>query len=393
MSDITFSRVASFRKVFTSPEGEQKSIYVAIVNIRDLPDEIEDWLTINPREATRTSGVARKIQASLVNDPSAFVFRNRGLTLIAQKIRFDNQSGKVSLEMKDSAIHGLLDGGHTYRVIRAELTETEDDRDDLANAYVRVEMLEGFSDLNEVVDIVDARNRSAQVKEQSLEELRSHFEAIKVVLRDQPYAHRIAYKETELLDDGTKKDLDIKEILSYLICFDAETFTDTKHPIVAYSGKASALKHYADNRTRLERYIGLLPKILQLVDTIHLELPAAYIAQGGRFGRLTGVVTIKSAKNNIELPYIGAKSEYQIPSGFIYPVLAAFRPLVNIGKKECSWKSDPIKLFEDIKETLAQAICEQAIEFRNPNKLGKDGATWRLCYALAALEVAKRGNA
>lgn len=390
-TQIKIKKLASFRKVFSSPAGKSKNIFIAVVNIQDIPKEIENWLAINPREATISSGVSKKIQVSLIEQPEAFVFKNRGLTIITQGINFDATSNTASLEMRDPKIHGLLDGGHTFRVIQNELTNTVDSRNDLKNAYVRIEFLEGFDDLNEVVDIVDARNRSAQVKEQSLEELRNHFEAIKDVLKDQPYANRIAYKEIELLEDGSKKDIDIKDLLSYLVCFDAEAFSDTKHPISAYSAKATALRHYTENRDRLAKYTLLLPKVLQLVDTIKQDLPKAYDSQGGRWGGLQGVITEKENKKKTELPFISSDSEYQTPSGFIYPILASFRSLVNVTKNKVNWKADPVDLFSEVKEMLAEAIGEQAIEFRNPNKLGKDSATWRLCYALVALEVAKRG--
>ena len=278
MSQIKISKLASFRKIFGSPSGKSKNMYVAVVNIQDLPKEFENWLAINPREATPTSGVGKKIKDSLIEQPDAFIFRNRGLTVIADKVDFNTQSNIVTLELTDPKIHGLLDGGHTYRVIQNELTNTIDGREDLKNAYVRIELLDGFNDLNDVVDIVDARNRSAQVKEQSLEELRSHFETIKETLKNQPNANRIAYKEIELLEDGSKKDIDIKDILSYLVCFDAESFSDTKHPISAYSAKASALRHYSEKREEMAKYTALLPKILQLVDTIKQDVPKAYKA-------------------------------------------------------------------------------------------------------------------
>ncbi|MCM2339408.1 MAG: AIPR family protein [Burkholderiales bacterium] len=388
---IKIRKVSSFRKVFSSPQGKSKNIYIAILNIKDLPKELDGWLAINPRESTPVSGVAKKIQASLIEQPEAFIFKNRGLTVMTKKVNFETQTNIISLEMSDPKIHGLLDGGHTYKVIQNELSNTIDGRKDLENAYVRVEFLEGFDDLNEVVDIVDARNRSAQVKEQSLEELRSHFESIKSVLKDRPYADRVAYKEIELLEDGSKKDIDVKEILSYLVCFDNEAFTDNKHPIVAYSGKATALKHYIENRDRMSKYTILLPKILELVDKIKQDIPKSYNAQGGRWGGLQGVITEKESKRKTELPFIGGESEYQTPSGFIYPILASFRSVVRIERNKVSWKIDPVELFEKVKPMLAEAIGEQAIEFRNPNKLGKDGATWRLCYALVALEVAKLG--
>lgn len=61
-----------------------------------------------------------------------------------------------------------------------------------------------------------ARNTSTQVKEQSLANLSQHFDAIKDILKNEPYANRIAYKETEFSEDGSRKDIDIKEIYHIL---------------------------------------------------------------------------------------------------------------------------------------------------------------------------------
>jgi hypothetical protein len=386
MSQIKIKKLASFRKVFSSPSGKNKNMYVAIVNIQDLPKEFEDWLTINPREATPNTGVGKLIRDSLIDRPDEFIFRNRGLTVIAEKVSFDNHANIATLDMSNEKIHGLLDGGHTYRVIQSELENLTDDKSDLKQAYVRIELLEGFEDLDEVVDIVYARNKSAQVKEQSLAELRGLFDTIKEILNGQSYSNRIAYKEIELLDDGSKKDIDIKDIVSYLMCFDTESFTDKNHPIAAYSSKGSVLKMYEKNPDHMKKYVALLPKILQLVDTIKLLIPIEYVKQGGKWGKLLGV-----NKEDSELPFISSFSEYQTPNGFIYPILAAFRSLVKVEKNKVEWKAEPLGFLTEIKSLLAETIGEQAISVHNPNKLGKDSATWRLCYALVALEVAKRG--
>jgi hypothetical protein len=87
-------------------------------------------------------------------------------------------------------------------------------------AFVKLELIERVED-SEIVSIVEARNTSSQVKDQSIAELNNLFEEIKKVLESKSYSNRIAYKEFELLEDGSEKDIDIKEILSYLICFDA----------------------------------------------------------------------------------------------------------------------------------------------------------------------------
>lgn len=388
-------KVNSFRKV-ASPYEEQENgakTYVAVVNIKDIPEVLEEWRGLNPRDPKLSSGVAQKIFDTLKDNPDSFFFRNRGITLISEKVSFDNKNNIVELEMIDKGRNGLLDGGHTFRVIRSFVSGLLDEGElQEYNAFVKLEIIEGIKDIDAVVNIVESRNTSTQVKPQSLEELKKHYEQIQKILRDKKYAQSIAYKEYELLEDGSPKDIDIKDILSYLVCFDIEEFNGSKHPIKAYSTKASMVEYFKNNQKRLTKYIPLLPEILELHDKVYLDLPEAYNSQGGKFGKLTGVTEISNRHRmqKIKLPFMEKESNYRIPSGFIYPILASFRNIVRCTPEKCEWKTNPIKFFDELKTELSTRVGEQALEFRNPNKLGKDNATWGRCYDLVELETLKR---
>lgn len=386
--------VVSYRRIENPFEQEGKKMYVTVIQAKNLSRDLDDWRKINPRDPSTTSGVAKKIAKSFDDAPKNFFFKNRGITLLVENASYNNNSKELSLEFSNESIHGMLDGGHTYKIITNIIDSLdESEKDDFNEAYVRVEILEGFSDPEDVVDIVEARNTSTQVKDQSIEDLLGHFDSIKEILKNEKYASRIAYKEIELTEDGSKKDIDVKEILSYLVCFDIEAFDGKKHPIIAYSGKGAVLSHVKENRDRLKKYLPLLPQILRLRDEIYKEMPETYntVAEG-KFGLLTGVVALRNKKkaSPIELPFINSESLYSIPDGFIYPVLASFRNLVSIENDKCSWKREPVELFNRIiKDDLVQRIVDQAKTFNNPNKLGKHKDTWRSCYDSVALEVLK----
>jgi hypothetical protein len=386
--------IVSYRRIENPFEQEGKRMYVAVIQAKNLSRDLDEWRKINPRDPSTTSGVAKKITKSFKDSPRSFFFKNRGITLLVEKASFDNDSKELSLEFSNEDIHGMLDGGHTYKIITKTIDSLdESEKKDLDDAHVRLEILEGFSDSEDVVDIVEARNTSTQVKDQSIEDLLGHFDSIKEILKNEKYADRVAYKEIELTEDGSKKDIDVKEILSYLICFDVEAFDSKKHPIIAYSGKGAVLSHVKENRDRLKKYLPLLPQILKLRDEIYKEMPETYnsVAEG-KFGLLTGVVALKNKKkaSPVELPFINSESFYSIPDGFIYPVLASFRNLVSIENDKCSWKRDPSKFFSEIiKDDLVQRIVDQAKTFSNPNKLGKHKDTWRSCYDSVAMEVLK----
>lgn len=385
--------VYSFRKIPSPFEEKDLNSYVAIVRVTDIPEALEEWRKgLNPRDPKLASVVANKIKDSLLDAPESFLFRNRGITIMADRIRYDNKSNTVEIVMTTKSRHGLLDGGHTFRVIRDFTENLEDEDMNSVNGYVRIEMLEGFKDQEEAVAIVESRNTSTQIKEQSLEELRKHYDQIKEVLKDTLYAGRIAYKEYEMMEGSDDpKDIDIKDLLSYLVCFDVEEFDSNKHPLKAYSSKSATVDHFKKNHERMAKYIPLLPSILELRDTIYLGLPKAYNQEGGKFGKLTGVTEVTGTRMKKErLPFLSQESSYRIPSGFIYPILAAFRGAIDCHDEKCSWKTDPIKLFEELKSDLATRVGDQAKELRNPNKLGKDLATWRMCYDRVATEILRR---
>lgn len=387
--------VVSLRRINTPFEREGKKIYLAVIKAKDLPKDFEEWRGINPRDPNKTSGVAKRIAESLQNQPECFLFRNRGLTLLSEKVSFNNESNVLAVEFSNKAMHGLLDGGHTYAVIREtfdSLAEDEKADSNLNNAYVKLEILEGVTSKDETTEIVGARNTSTQVKEQSLANLSQHFDIIKDILKNEPYANRIAYKETEFSEDGSRKDIDIKEILSYLICFDCEGFGDSNHPIIAYSGKTSVLKYAdaEDNRKRLQKYLPLLPQILVLRDEIYEQMPAVWNENGGKFGALEGV-NRKKEPNYVELPFKNTNTPYIIPSSFVYPILASFRVLITVDDEGCSWKVSPVSFFNKHKKELVGRLIEQALVFRNPNKLGKEKTVWQSCYDYVVLTSLKSG--
>jgi hypothetical protein len=370
--------VISLRTITT--ELHPGKLSVAVINIKDLPEILWEWKTVNPRDADIASWVSKKIRESLTDNPEMFLFRNRWLTIIAESIEFDNKKNILKIELSNKEKHGLLDGGHTYKVIMDYLSENADKEG--LGAFVKLELIERVED-SEIVSIVEARNTSSQVKDQSIAELNNLFEEIKKVLESKSYSNRIAYKEFELLEDGSEKDIDIKEILSYLICFDAWSFNDKNHPIKAYSSKKSVLDHFIANIESISKYIKLLPVILELRDIIYEELPWTYNSRWWKFWRLTWVTFLenKPRMDKTELRFIGKNSEYRIPNSFIYPILAAFRILVNDKNWNIEWKTDPLELFQELKEDLIiDRVCEQALKLWNPNKLWKDRLVWKSCY-------------
>lgn len=399
MSKTTLLRFKanSFRRLATPYDSQGKKAYLAVVNIKDIPSELNEWRELNVRDPKESKAVPKEIKQSLLDNPDDFFFKNRGLLIISDKVAYNNSSGNIELEFSDKAMNGLADGGHTFRVIRRHIEGLSEEELSELNAYVKIEILEGFKTREEVVPVIEARNNSTAVLEQSFQELLGAYNSIKDQLKEEKYFNRIYYKQFEESVDGTiKKDIDIKEILSYLICFDIESFNENNHPIKAYSSVSKVVEHFAidakkpEKAERLNRLVGLLPVVLKLRDIIYKELPASHNASGGAFGNLTGVSKIDDKAKYEELVFINEKSNFRIPSGFIYPILASIRVLVQDNNKEYTWRHDPVEFFYLIKDELITAVIDQAKRIKNPNQLGKDAGTWSLCYKIAELVELKQ---
>lgn len=384
--------LASFRHLEGPFEKQGYRDYFAVVDIKHLPD-LSDWRKINVRAPKLTGSVPKAIRDSVRGNPEMFLFMNRGIVLSVESVHFDNRTSELTITMTDRNLHGLLDGGHTYNILMEERGSLQ------LPQYVRLEILEGFSQ-EEVPEVVDARNTSNQVRDQSLMELQGHFEKLKQAIADRPYAELIAYKEYELLDDQTPKPIDVREVIAILTCFDREHFDERTHPINAYRSKAAMLQHFKDNPKSFDKIYPLADDILQLYDYIQLHLPDLYNkarakggdVTGGKFGRLTGV-TVHNGKRRAKLLFIGKESRYGVPAGFVYPMLAAFRALLEDKSRRYGWgKSlDPFKLLQgQLGEMLADTIGNFALEAKNPSKTGKQPIVWQACYQAAQVVYLSR---
>ena len=388
--------VVSFRNLETPFAQQGYRDYFAVVAVDDLPD-LSAWRKINVRDPKLTGSVPEAIRESVTANPELFVFLNRGIVLSVDSVSFDNKKNELAITLKDPSLHGLLDGGHTYNIIRAENENLQ------FKQFVRLELLEGFAE-DEIPTLVDARNTSNQVKDESLMNLQGEFDKLKAVLRGKPYFGNIAFKEYETDENGDPKPIDIREIIAILTVFDRDHFDKSVHPINAYRSKAACLKHFAQNKESYRKIYPVADDVLRLYDAIQLHLPSLYNkargdagdVAGGKFGKLTGV-TVYKGNRGVKLHYLRKESKYGVPTGFVYPLLGAFRALLKEKNGKYMWAkgADPFKLLEgDLGLNLADTIGTFALEARNPSKTGKSPLVWQACYRsgqVAYLEAKAEG--
>lgn len=399
---VTFSiPVTDFKRLETPLDHKGYRDYLCIVDIQQLPD-LRGWSRSNLRDPRSTGRVPKLIRESL-NGHELFVYMNRGLVMVADDVTFDNKKNTVTIRFSRPEMHGLIDGGHTHLIIseeKAQISEKDESNGGPMRQFVKLEILKGF-DQSEVTDIAGARNTSNQVQDESLLNLEKRFEPLKKALHKQAFADEIAYKEFEYKADGSPKPIDVRDIISIMYMFDVETFTDQKHPINGYRTKSACLDDFktktdpknGDQLSSYDKTYSLLPDLLKLYDEIHVVLPELYDRsrkeydqrERGGYGRLKGVGNLK--KPDV-LPFTGKEVDKRTPAGFVYPILGAFRALIEERDGQYSWVSgcDPFRLLRGAMGLqMAQALGNTARDDQNPSKTGKNQSLWHSCYQAAII--------
>lgn len=326
----------------------------------------------NPREPVISSPVSKKIGQTLAEAGDRFHLLNRGITIVAKDIEVANGGNKrVKLSFAgnedEERFYGILDGGNTNARInkwRQELDaeNPEELKSELRRRFVNVQVLVPVSDdgatgglpthamVDLLNDIKEARNTSVQVKSRSLADARRHFDMMKDALSGESYFTDISWHE------GQKGTIDSQVIITLLMMM-YPSFCDNAdggEPSNAYGHKDRCLEAYIEftekEPDRLEHYIKMLPSFLVLYENIQASFPSLY---GGRFGRLKEVRIHdekqyddgkgkKYLRNPTKTYFFRQELKYSYPAGWIYPIYAAFRALVDEANDgTLKWRRDP----------------------------------------------------
>jgi hypothetical protein len=133
---------------------------------------------------------------------------------------------------------------------------------------------------------------------------------------------------------------------------------------------------------------------LVLHDLIRSEAKQYWNEEGGSFGKLAFV---EHRKRGLELPFIGQQTECRLTNGSLYPIMAAFRWMVEPDSKsgKFKWRGGfrAVKsLWEESAVELLKMTKQASDELgRNPNAVGKSRNHWANLFARVAMrDLAKR---
>ncbi len=374
-------------------------------------DKFEDWvlwvrasalpldipLDPNARHPDISKPTPRAIAETLRMAPGEFVKRNNGICMVAQGCHLKENQATLVLntisedEEKEEGRRGdgILNGGHTYAVLRALIQEaitreqggdapTPDPRD----AVVRLEVQTGVSE-DDLADISRARNRSEPVAEFSLKNLGNAWQDIKKVL-PKDVRSRVAFMEND--PEAPDAIYDVGDLIKLLALFNSRVYPpDKKEPISAYTSEKRLIATW--KKADHEHLLKHLSEFIRL----HDETAMMFVKEMGKAGKVNGVVVHDKSAPLMLLS--GKTSRHYIPPPFTFPVLAALR--VFLAEDGSKWLVSPDTLIKDdryVKSLVAETWTQYRAAGRSSAAFfGRNKQVWRM-LALTAM-VKRQGIA
>ncbi len=381
-------KVDSFRKIpnpYKEGPSSVSQMFTAICDVKDIPEELLDWMETNPRKQNIRGGVAKKIKSSLVEGRD-FHMLNRGILLSAQDVTYNNYDNKMKLVFTDPEYHGNVDGGHTLRVILENREEL-----DPGQQYVKLEILVGVEGIFE--DLAAARNTSTQVQDKSIANLRDYFDLIKETIDTEEFKDRVYFMEN---DNG---EIDVGDILAILNLFNIDAYPGMdSFPTVSFSSRKKCIDNYISLYEKLQDgpenpYVKMKPimiEIFKLYDYLESKMVDYYRAKNpaGKYGAISGVITPKDNKKPPKTKFYGEEISHASPNGFIFPVLGALRALLKEENGVYTWTHNPFAILDKVGPDLVCTTVERSRTLGNdPVKVGKDTGNWQTLYMRVKFEA------
>ena len=372
----TFRFPTSQFRAIPAPSGDSR-VGLFYTPAGTIPRDLWDWREVNPREVNPRSSVYKQISKTLLDEPARFHERNRGITVVADDLSFDDKRKEVVLHLDDNKLHGVVDGAHTLSAILEVQNQPPESG---WPAFVFVKAITGV-EADQIAEIAGGLNTSQQVDLKSLENLRDHFATLQKVLSKESYAGLIAYKMNE------DKPVDVREVLYYLAVFDCSEYNHSRHPVSLFGRKEGIVRTFAEQAAKkpdagdsFRILISKAPEILRLRDTI--ELMALSMPVGRYKAGKTSRIRSESNRQN-HLVFIDEKVNGKIPLGWIMPMLGGFRANVdwNKPKGSFSWIMPLEELVNACIEPLMLAIRDvHEQENSRPEFVGRNSIAWRMSY-------------
>jgi len=354
------------------------TFFILCEDYKELP------LDPNPRNPVITSAPYKDMCKTLKDEPHLFFLKNGGINAIANKVDMIKSDRKAILSFERG--WGIINGGHTQLAI----LNSKEEFAISSEAIVRLEVIETSSmKLDVLVKIAEAKNSSASVLSSSIAHLQGHFKPIIKEMKPE-YEGKIRWHEGREIDG---RSISATDLISMLNMFDVDTYNNDRHPIESSNTKTKVFNEWKksndgpDPNSKLAKIYHLTDDIIDLSEYIESTC-TENLGKG-----FTSIKVMQDAKINGTKSTIvnGYPLRYNVPRGFLLPMLAAFRANLQTdedGKLE--WIENPKDVFDRVKKKLTDTLREYMKNHDNLNKISKDSMPWRVMYDI--VKEAVRGG-
>jgi hypothetical protein len=371
---------------FVDPNRPNIKIVHALIRVLDWPDNIP--LDPDPRVPKEKGPVVKKIAASLGTCDGRFHLLNRGITLSVKKTEFDNKNDSLTLHIPNEDHYGIIDGGHTDFAIKSKVSEMNGlgKSDGLNNQFVHVEILSKIE--NDLADIAEARNFSAQLKAWTLASYRKDFQWFLDALGDE-YGAYIKVSENDPQPVG------ILDLIQVMCAINPALYGPTSTTVnETYKNAGKCLLNFTEDGDKY-KFKDLRPiakDVLRLYDYIRFKWKDAYNAEdeAGKRGRIGARSEMQKRKRNRTamatyyfLEDKPVEGDVPVEKGFAIPMISSFRALIEKKKKGgFGWQTDPFKYFDEHGAHLVRLIMTASdAAGGDPHQVGRDAQVYTSLYS------------
>ena len=371
---------------------DKRQIWTLILAVKDLPQGFP--YGPNARNADLGVKPAKAMLETLKSEPKEFIYYNNGIMLVVESLhakRVDGGDFEVKIEYsepdegtEDFVGHGVLNGGHTFKVLMHALYGQHKPKENYPNinqAHVQVTVAVGI-DEESVSSISRARNLSKAVPDYALKNLEGDWQQIEKYL---PGSCRknVIFKPNEYEEDpDNDPKYTVVDLVLRLALLNNELFDFKKehHPTAAYSGRGSLVSKW-DNE-KYNDILPLLPDILWLEE----QILATHESLNGHStnGKKIVISKVSGCSTKSSTLITGRTFNLTVAPPFIMPVLAAFRLLIKDGKwiapKEELWEKYGVMLVERLWDTYKTEGRSSAASF------ARSKSTWSTLTNLIAMQ-------
>jgi len=381
------------------PFNKGVTLHEFLVDTRDLPNMPVD-ANARPSDAAKDRRVYKSVRHAALDGateldeavtPGLFGYKHLGVNVIATSIEeVDNKTAR--LHFKDG--EGVMNGGHGMAIL-LDLQKKVGPANMPPN-FIKVSVIVGLDD-DVIPEVAGANNTSVQVKLASLLELQGAFEPIKDALKGTRMENTVQWRE------GDKAPNKVEDLIAVMTCFRSDVYPTDDHRRTPHNAYAYKTGVVGDFRSDPEGYHALAPRlteILEFQDYVRTQPKKEYNEKGGRFGALKFVDSIYvDAKGDARdrplppfvMPFTGETVTHRINIAAVYPILAAFRGLIE--RKNYTMDGDKMvggtfewampfaevkKLWDEISLEVMDTTKEKCFSLdRKLSSLGKDRPHWR----------------